>query len=136
MRLVHSVGLVSVVLLTCAAWNGCDQRMKTPTLQIYDVLPKEREESVTLRPELSVSLLSSDDIRSICSALGRTPGVKYEIRGIVVFPTNGFPMAVRVQVQGFFLFMCRGRDDHWHVFRTAQYRFENGVHAEQLQGGM
>lgn len=88
---------------------------------IYDTLPTEIERPVRLKPGVALGNLSTEDMKSISSALGRTPGVGYEIQALICFPANDIPMAVRVQVDGFLLFMCRGRDDQWHVFRTARY---------------
>jgi len=92
-----------------------------PTMPIYDVLPTETELPVWLKPGLAAGDLSAEDMKGICSALGRTPGVRYEIQALTCFPANDIPMAVRVKVDGFLLFMCRGRDDQWHVFRTAKF---------------
>src|SRR5437879_3800406 len=63
-----------------------------------------------------------EDANSISSAIGRTPAVNYEILSITVFPTNDIPMAARVRVNGFILFLCHSQDQRWHVFRIARYR--------------
>lgn len=124
MKPVPPAGLGLFLLLFCAGWNGCDRQPQAPSVPIYDVLAKEQALPVSLRPDLAVSNLTDRDLKQICSALGQTPGVKYEVKAITVFPTNGLPMAAQVQVPGYLVFMCRGRDDQWHVFRTAQFRLD------------
>ena len=108
-----------LVIAVCVGCNGCRKKAEPHHMQIYDTLPAGSERTVKLRPDMVLGKLSTKDLNGICSALGRTPKVAYEMQAIAWFPDTNFPTAVCVRVDGFLLFMCLGLDDKWHVYRTA-----------------
>jgi hypothetical protein len=68
--------------------------------------------------------LSAEDMVGIRSALSRTPNVAYEILSIDAFPPSSpFPVAASVKVPHYFIYLCKGTANEWHVFRTAEYRY-------------
>jgi hypothetical protein len=72
---------------------------------------------------LSTQGIPTEDMAGIRSALSRTPNVEYEILSVETFPPPPypFPVAASVKVRHFYVYLCKGTTDQWHVFRIARY---------------
>ena len=96
----------------------------TTSVHWYDE-PANKVESkpVHVGEKVAVEAIRKEDWEAILLAVGRTPKVNYDVRSVSVFPAppDPFPVAAMVQVDRFYLYLCKARGDQWHVFRIARY---------------
>ena len=118
--LLPKVLILGVSLGVCTL-DGCSQRPKSSSFELYDTLPMEKEIAVRTNAESEVSGVLSEDLRGIFLAVSRTPGIEYEIKQVTVWPDRYQPGSAIVRTHHYLLYLFKGSNGQWHVFRISNY---------------
>jgi hypothetical protein len=118
--------LILVMIFLTASCSYYREPTQAQVIEVFDQTNKHAHE-VKLNMAFATNGISTEDMRGMELALSRTPNVNYEILSITGFPPppHPFPVAAIVKVEHFYLYMCKAKDDKWHVFRIVTY--VNGV---------
>lgn len=82
----------------------------------YDTLPESMAQTVRFSDHARIEGVSSSELVAIRSAVGRTPGVKYEI--LAVESANNYDIGVvLVTVPRHKLILMKDLEGRWHVIR-------------------
>jgi hypothetical protein len=129
MKTLQLIGFILLVVL--AFWLGktfsrhdrADLPPGMVQIPVGDELPPEKSHKVTIRHSVPTNDPTFIELSGIRDAVGRTPQINYEILSIQTFPSNSPPIAARIEVDGYLLFLCKD-DGQWHVHRMANYSYK------------
>jgi hypothetical protein len=122
---MYTQELLVVVLLFFAAGCKPSADVSAAKMSTYDEPLIRPINDAHLKKGLVVKGLQDEDLKGMLAALSRTPDIGYEVLSITCFPPppHPFPVAAELVVDHRNIYVCKGRDDKWHVFRIA--RLEN-----------